>query len=712
MPYTYYNQFFIVLVGFILVISAFILSRTLYLYIAKRKLIGRQRLSAWHLLVLCCHFLHLYSQFLYSNRFIRNSNLGGTATIIFIMSSYMVVAQHFIRRFRRSLHAEKVNADYLTRLNYRFKEPLQNIVHLAEDRREEWDELKAGEIEATAISLINLLDMTYDMTLLNQGTIELEKVAVQVSVLADVAMESVRFYYPGKELHLINKISKHIHVWGDEDRIRQILYHLSLNAAASMESGTIVFDAKIERNLVSISVADTGSGIAKDQIDSLFEPADAEAKHELGLMASKRIAEMMEGNLELTYTQVGEGSKLTLKLPVADTKAIESTRAWRQMYRYERLQSKQNAEGEDTLKSTKQSILIVDRDLASLNNAEAILHKAGYQVIALQSVDTILDLITKVKPDLLMIDLMLFNTTGLDISREVRSKWSLFEMPILMTAFSSSSTDLRMSLEAGANDFISKPHEAWSLVPRVQTLISLREAMTKAVRSELSFLQAQIKPHFIYNAISTITYFCYTDSKRAAELLGKFSHYLRLAFDTEHQQESVSLKRELELIDAYVAIEKARFGDQFDFETDIDEEAMDVLVPVLCLQPLVENSIKHGMLNKEEKGKIRLSVKLVASQLHIKVTDNGVGMDEETLEHLIAGEAVLYSYADPLHTTNHRSLDKEKYMADNKNAWQGHGVGLSNVRRRLERMAGASISISSIKNVGTEVIIELMAKSA
>ena len=126
-------------------------------------------------------------------------------------------------------------------------------------------------------------------------------------------------------------------------------------------------------------------------------------------------------------------------------------------------------------------------------------------------------------------------------------------------------------------------------------LAAIISSHEEATKNELAFLQAQIKPQFLYNAINTVVSFCYTDSERAANLLVNFSKYLRLVFDVDHKSMMVPLEREIELIRAYVEIEKARFGELIHVEYDIDPALKHMEIPSFCIQPLVENSIKHGL---------------------------------------------------------------------------------------------------------------------
>ena len=119
-----------------------------------------------------------------------------------------------------------------------------------------------------------------------------------------------------------------------------------------------------------------------------------------------------------------------------------------------------------------------------------------------------------------------------------------------------------MGFESGANDFVTKPFETKELCARVHTLLILKNSMDKALTNEMAFLQSQIKPHFLYNSLSTIMSFCYTDGEKAGDLLGHLSEYLKKSFNIEDTVSSVSLKSELELINAYVEIEKARFEER------------------------------------------------------------------------------------------------------------------------------------------------------
>lgn len=209
-------------------------------------------------------------------------------------------------------------------------------------------------------------------------------------------------------------------------------------------------------------------------------------------------------------------------------------------------------------------------------------------------------------------------------------------------------------------------------------LAAIVNSHEEAAKNELAFLQAQIKPHFLYNTINTISSFCYTDSERAASLLVDFSKYLRLTFDIDNQSIMIPLGRELELIQAYVEIEKARFGEKISVAYHIEPELLKMEVLSFCIQPLVENAIKHGLCKKDAGGTILISAEKDQGSVIIKVSDTGIGMGPEQLNQL-------------------------KNITSSS-----EGVGFSNVTRRIKSWRNAQLDIQSAEGEGTAVTITIL----
>lgn len=203
------------------------------------------------------------------------------------------------------------------------------------------------------------------------------------------------------------------------------------------------------------------------------------------------------------------------------------------------------------------------------------------------------------------------------------------------------------------------------------------KAYQLAKESEIMALQAQISPHFLFNTLNTIVSLVRIDPAKARKLLVSLSHFLRQNLTvTTHSK--IILEQELKHVRAYLSIEEARFIDKLEVLYDIDEGALLQNIPPLTLQPLVENSIKHGFKDKETNCILKIIIKEKNNSTYIKVEDNGQGMSKERTEQI--GKA---------------PIDSEK----------GSGLAIYNVNRRLTMMFGdnAALKINSEPNKGTTI---------
>lgn len=200
----------------------------------------------------------------------------------------------------------------------------------------------------------------------------------------------------------------------------------------------------------------------------------------------------------------------------------------------------------------------------------------------------------------------------------------------------------------------------------------IAEAQIAKIQMEL--LQSQIKPHFLYNTLSAIIALCYTDGERAADLLTLFSKYLRILFNTDHNDLRISLQQNMELVDVYIEIEKARFGQRLKTVVEVDQTLMDEMIVPLLIQPLVENAIRHGVSKKVEGGTVWIRVKRIRTVMQVTIADDGVGMDSEKIKEI---------------------LSREETAA---------GIGIANINQRLHLYTGKRIRIKSRAGVGTVVM--------
>lgn len=186
----------------------------------------------------------------------------------------------------------------------------------------------------------------------------------------------------------------------------------------------------------------------------------------------------------------------------------------------------------------------------------------------------------------------------------------------------------------------------------------------EVVRAELKALQAQIKPHFIFNALSTIAYYCRNKPQYAHELLYSLSTYLRSMF--KQQCDEISLQEELDTVRAYLAIESARMEGRLKIDFRLSGCFDQCYLPPFTLQPLVENAVRHGLAPLMTGGLLVIEGREEEMAYYFSVSDNGVGIPAEALKGLFD-----------------ESLNKKD------------GIGLINVHKRLMGVYGSGLTLNS-----------------
>jgi two-component system LytT family sensor kinase len=160
-------------------------------------------------------------------------------------------------------------------------------------------------------------------------------------------------------------------------------------------------------------------------------------------------------------------------------------------------------------------------------------------------------------------------------------------------------------------------------------LAELDSSRARLARAEVRALRAQISPHFVYNALTAIASFVRTDPERARELILEFAEFTRYSFRAHGDY--TTLADELRSIDRYLTIERARFGDRLQVRLQIAPEVLPVGLPFLCLQPLVENAVRHGLSRKPGLGTVSIIAHDAGAECLLTVEDDGVGMDPALL---------------------------------------------------------------------------------
>src|SRR5215468_3692714 len=210
----------------------------------------------------------------------------------------------------------------------------------------------------------------------------------------------------------------------------------------------------------------------------------------------------------------------------------------------------------------------------------------------------------------------------------------------------------------------------------VRLQIKLEEQERLLLHARMESLQNQINPHFLFNTLNSISSLVRFDPDTARDMISKLARILRRLLNSS--EAFTSLRDEFEFIDNYLDIEVVRFGrEKLRVVKELDPASLDVVVPSMLLQPLIENSIKHGLSPKIEGGSIYLRSRVTNSRLIIEVEDDGVGMGTAQLEE--------------------------------SSSWSGMGIGMANISERLQVLYGdtARMTIDSHEGKGTLIRIRL-----
>ena len=224
-------------------------------------------------------------------------------------------------------------------------------------------------------------------------------------------------------------------------------------------------------------------------------------------------------------------------------------------------------------------------------------------------------------------------------------------------------TDKNRYLMIGLSHLISTQME----ISKVENLISLLKY------SELKALQSQINPHFLFNVLNTMTSLIRTNPEKAREVTIDLSNYLR--YNLDNNVKSVELIKELNQVDTYIKIEKVRFGDKLNILYDVDESLYNFQIPSLIIQPLVENSIKHGILKKRDNGCVKIIIKKIDKDIEVTIEDDGIGIEQSIIDNL------------------------DKQIKEN--------IGLKNVHQRLKLLYGEGLNIKKLEQ-GTRIKFKIL----
>lgn len=597
--------------------------------------------------------------------------------------------------------ADRAKDDFLANTSHELRNPLHGIINIAQvvlrDQanvltRENKDNLKL--LVDIGQGMSHTLNDLLDIRNLSDHKVELDKSIVNLNTITHSMIDIVRFNLSGKDIVIQTEIASSFpKIYADKNRLVQIIFNLLHNAVKFTEQGSIIVSAKHDYQMATISVQDTGKGISEElqsRVFQAYEQGDASITSDstgigLGLSICKQLIEMHGGKISVT-SSLNKGSIFTFTIPLALNPAGE---LWNTSKIKEDLVASLSV-NEDNYKklnevasvtdvSNKGVILVVDDDNVNLRVLHAML-APEYEVVTANSGKMALDIFNTKEWDLVISDVMMPDMSGYKLTSLLRKQFSISELPILLLTARIQNEDVHSGFSAGANDYVTKPVDATTLLSRVRVLVNLRKSVNDHLQMEAAWLQAQIQPHFLFNTLNTIASIGRTDSNRMVRLLNEFGNYLRKSFSMNNTKSLIPIQDELDLTKSYLYIEKERFGNRLDYSCTIDENTT-FMVPPLSIQTLVENAVRHGIMQRKDGGKVHIRIIHSIDCYEVLITDNGVGITEEKLKEL------------------------KSSLTHNVES-----VGIVNTNKRLKQLFGKGLEIQSTIGVGTSVIFQIPKK--
>ncbi len=400
-------------------------------------------------------------------------------------------------RLDKLLEIDRLKDQFLANTSHELRTPLNGIIGMAESLKEHFPELPQRKVKdnlsiiiSSGKRLSNLVNDILDFSRLKNADIKLHQKPVDLFALSNIVIEINRPMTQGKDLIIENRIEEDIPaVWGDENRIHQIMQNLVGNAVKFTDSGKVTIFAKVKEGWLEWSVTDTGPGIPKEDHRRIFESfhqSDATTTRAfvgtgLGLSIARQLVELHGGQIWVR-SEPGKGSTFTFTLPLAtkEMKIAENGLSDQDVIKplHQPLEKMTDplpvSLGSFAAEEEKINVLLVDDEPINLHVLSSHLTGNNYEIsMATNGAEALEAISSGKKYDLVLLDIMMPKVSGYEVCRKIREQYLQSELPVIMVTAKNQVKNLVESLNIGANDYLVKPFSRDEFLARVKTQLNL-----------------------------------------------------------------------------------------------------------------------------------------------------------------------------------------------------------------------------------------------
>lgn len=656
---------------------------------------------------------------------------------------------------------DRLKDEFLANTSHELRTPLNGIIGIVDSLLDG----VAGPLSETAVEnlemvvaggrrLASLVDDILDFSRMKSGEVRLNAGPVDLGAAAETVVGLTRPLMKNDKVKLINAIQPgSLFVKADPNRLQQILHNLIGNAVKFTEEGQITLDGERLNGTTAISVSDSGIGIPNDKLTdifNMFEQVEQSSTRThggtgLGLAITKSLVEAHGGTITVE-SELNKGSQFSFTLPSTDERPDTGTlktpgRAQKEPAARDPERTNIDQFTHDLLQTKEHRILVVDDEPINQKVLANHLGLQGYEVVpALNGIDA-LNALEKQRFDLVVLDVMMPEMSGYEVCERLRESFNMFELPVLMLTAKNQIGDFVRGLEAGANDYLTKPFDKRELLARVRTMISLREAVAAALTRAAELEQEKTRVAKLRGdaeGLAREADEARRISREKEDLLATMSHEIRTPLNAiigyseilhedmemEEQKEFVpdvlkiqsSAKHLLALINNILDLSKIERGKMELFYEDCrPTELSDALL--YTIQPMIARNNNQLEIDVHEnmetfrtdtmklhqillnllsnaakftrRGKIKLEMSRLEEEpgkMRFTVSDTGIGMTKDQVGNLFQA----YGQAD-CSTSKH---------------YGGTGLGLV-ITKKLVEMMGGAIHVESELGWGTRFTVVL-----